>query len=230
MNAWLSKLRASPVGVRIAPFLIFYLLTIGQGRFGEEARYWFYFAKTVVGAWLIFVIWKWVKELEWRFTWEALAAGIAVFVLWVGLDPFLVELGWEGSYPKFGGGQDWNPHAQFGADSAWAWFFIVTRIAGSSLVVPVLEELFYRSFLYRYLVQPDFQKVSMKHFGWWPFLLTAVIFASTHYEWLAAMLCAFVYQGLVIWKGRLGDAITAHAITNFLLGLWVVYKGAWHFW
>ena len=36
--------------------------------------------------------------------------------------------------------------------------------------------------------------------------------------------------GLVLWKGRLGDAITAHAVTNFLLGLWVVWKGAWQFW
>jgi CAAX prenyl protease-like protein len=111
-----------------------------------------------------------------------------------------------------------------------AWFFIVIRIAGSSLVVPPMEEVFYRSFLYRYIVKPDFQTVSFRLFAWTPFLLSAVLFGSTHNEWLAAILCAFAYQGLVCWKQRLGDAITAHAITNFLLGLWVVWRAAWHFW
>ena len=44
------------------------------------------------------------------------------------------------------------------------------------------------------------------------------------------ILCGFAFQGLVCWKKRLGDAMTAHAITNGLLGLWVVWRGAWHFW
>jgi len=34
----------------------------------------------------------------------------------------------------------------------------------------------------------------------------------------------------VLRKNRLGDAMTAHAITNFLLGAWIVWRGAWHFW
>jgi CAAX prenyl protease-like protein len=67
-------------------------------------------------------------------------------------------------------------------------------------------------------------------FGWTPFLATAAIFGFAHHEWLAGILCGFAYQGLVCWKKRLGDAMTAHAITNFLLGVWVVWRGAWHFW
>ena len=54
--------------------------------------------------------------------------------------------------------------------------------------------------------------------------------AFAHREWLAGILCGFAYQGLVCWKKRLGDAMTAHAITNFLLALWVVGRGAWKFW
>ncbi len=52
-----------------------------------------------------------------------------------------------------------------------------------------------------------------------------------HPQWLAGILCGLTYQGLVIRKGRLGDAMTAHAITNFLLGVYVVWKGgaAWKF-
>jgi CAAX prenyl protease-like protein len=63
-----------------------------------------------------------------------------------------------------------------------------------------------------------------------PFLVTALAFGFSHNEWLAGIVCAMVYQGLVIRKNRLGDAMTAHAITNFLLGVWVVWKGAWNFW
>jgi membrane protease YdiL (CAAX protease family) len=56
------------------------------------------------------------------------------------------------------------------------------------------------------------------------------MFGFGHHEWLAGILCGFAYQGLVCWKKRLGDAMTAHAITNFLLGVYVVWKGAWNFW
>jgi hypothetical protein len=62
------------------------------------------------------------------------------------------------------------------------------------------------------------------------FVVTAVVFGFSHYEWLAGILCAFAYQGLAIHKKRLGDAMFAHGITNFLLGVWIVWKGDWHFW
>jgi len=104
------------------------------------------------------------------------------------------------------------------------------RIAGSSLVVPPLEEVFYRSFLYRYIVKTEFQSVALSHFSWLPFIVTAAVFGFAHHEWLAGILCAMAYQWLVIRQQRLGDAITAHAITNFLLGVWVVWREDWKFW
>jgi CAAX prenyl protease-like protein len=104
------------------------------------------------------------------------------------------------------------------------------RIAGSSLVVPALEEVFFRSFFYRWIARPDFEALPLNHFAWKPFVLTAVMFGFIHNEWLAGILCGFAYQWLVLRKNRLGDAMTAHAITNFLLGIYVVWKGGWHFW
>ena len=62
------------------------------------------------------------------------------------------------------------------------------------------------------------------------FVIATLVFGFAHHEWLAGILCACIYHGLIFRKNRLGDAMTAHAITNFLLGLWVVWKGAWHFW
>jgi hypothetical protein len=215
----------SPLQARVIPFAIFVALTFVQGWFGEAARYWVYALKTGVGAALIWMVWPLVTEMRWRFSWEAIAAGVLVTVLWVGLDPF---------YPKLDSSNaaaPWNPHAAFPEHFTLAGFFVAVRILGSAIVVPPLEETFYRSFLYRYFANPAFESVSLRGVRWGPFLIVAVVFGLAHpAQWLAAILCAAVYQGLVCWRGRLSDAITAHAITNLLLGLWVASKGAWHFW
>ncbi len=123
-----------------------------------------------------------------------------------------------------------NPNEQFGENSALAWFFIVVHILGMTFVVPPLEEVFYRSFLYRYIANQNFLSVPLNKFLPFPFFATAIVFGFSHNEWLAGILCGAAYQWLVIRKNRLGDAMTAHAITNFLLGVWIVWRGAWHFW
>ena len=111
-----------------------------------------------------------------------------------------------------------------------AGFFVAVRVIGSTLVVPPLEEVFYRSFLYRYIAKPNFESVGFGEFLLKPFVVTALVFGAAHYEWLAGILCAVVFQGLVLRKKRLGDAILAHAVANLLLGLWVAGRGAWQFW
>jgi uncharacterized protein len=226
-----SKIVQSPTLVRAVPFLLFLALTFLQDRFGEAARYWIYFGKTVAGAAMLLVLFRYIRELEWRFSCAAVVVGFGVFVMWVGLDEVFVRLGLPNSYPKMKtAGGPWNPNEVFGSNSFAAIFFIVARIAGSTLVVPPLEEVFYRSFIYRFLVSKDFLSVPLGKFLPVPFVVTSVLFGLAHREWLAGVLCGFAYQGLVIWKNRLGDAITAHAITNFLLGLWIVWRGAWIFW
>ncbi len=219
-----SPFPLSPLQARVLPFVIFVAFTFTQGWFGEASRYWIYALKSGVGVALIWMMWPLVTEMRWRFTWESVAAGVLVAGLWIGLDPF---------YPKLSSTANptpWNPHQAFGEHSVVAWSFVVVRILGSTLVVPPLEEVFYRSFLYRYLANPDFQSVSLRGVRWMPFVVTSVVFGLAHHEWLAGILCGAVYQALVCWRGRLGDAITAHAITNLLLGLWIVWRGAWHFW
>lgn len=233
MKSLLDQLRHSPVAARIAPFLVVVALTAGQGLefLGPTGRFWIYFGKTLLGAALLAVVWPVVTEMRWKFSGAAVVVGIGVFVLWVGLDPLLQSIGLRNSYPKVSvAGAAWRPLEEFAATPALGWFFVCARIAGSSLVVPPLEEVFYRSFLYRYLQKADFVKVPLERFVPVPFLVAAVVFGLAHREWLAGVLCAFAYQGLVCWKRRLGDAMTAHAITNFLLGIWVVWKGAWEFW
>jgi uncharacterized protein len=233
---FLKKIFAgSPATARVAPFLIFLALTFCQGKLGAASPYWLYLGKTLVGAWLVWEMWPFVLEMRWAFSWEAIMVGIGIFAVWIGIsgewttqNSLWIKLGL--THLPAGPLKPWNPNEQFGENSPLAWLFILTRILGSTLVVPPLEEVFYRSFLYRYIAKPNFISMPLNRFFPWPFLATAAIFGFSHNEWLAGVLCGAAYQWLVIRKNRLGDAMTAHAITNFLLGVWVVWRGAWHFW
>jgi membrane protease YdiL (CAAX protease family) len=239
-----SKLTQSPALVRVAPFAVFVGLMLFQDRFGESGRYWIYLAKTLAGAAMLLIVFRHIEELEWRFSWEAVVVGVAVFALWIGLDgrypplnvfyanylcPLLQKIGLAKDC-SLATASPWNPHETFGNRTSLAVFFIVIRIAGSSLLVPMLEEIFFRSFVYRFVASKDWLAVPLGKFQLIPFVVTSLIFGLEHREWLAGILCGFAYQGLVIWKARLGDAITAHAITNLLLGIWVVWRGTWNFW
>jgi CAAX prenyl protease-like protein len=231
MSPAVERIKASPVFIRVIPFGIFLLLTFAQGWFGEAGRYWLYLAKTVIGAWMLWLMRPAVEEMRWNFSVEAVVMGIAVFVVWIGVGDFLEVVGLKSDFGELKiGGKPWNPHEHFGNGSVMASFFVVVRIAGSALVVPPLEEVFYRSFLYRYLIKPDFLLVPLGTFVAMPFVVTSLVFGFEHREWLAGVICGLAYAGLVCWKKRLGDAITAHAITNLLLGIWVVSRAEWKFW
>ncbi len=216
------KLKSSPLLVRTVPFAIFAILTVLQGQFHDPAPYWIYALKTAVAACLLWLLRQEISEMRWKFSGEAILVGIAVFAAWVGLD---------GLYPMmFRRQESFNPARTFGQGSALSLFFIAVRMIGASIVVPMLEEVFYRSFLYRYFIHPQFWKIPLNRFNWRAFLIIGVIFGVGHFEWLPGILCAFAYQTLVCRNNRLGDAISAHATTNILLSCWVVIGDNYIFW
>lgn len=229
-----SFLGTSPWMARVLPFVIFLGLTALQGTAGEASRYWIYLAKTLLGVWMIWVMYPLVSEMRWQINVEGVLVGVAVFALWVGLDPYVPKL--DALFVKLGlsqpkpGDLPWNPLTFFAGNAALGWLFVGVRAFGSALVVPPLEETFYRSFIYRYIVNPDFTSVSLQRWHPVSFFVCAALFGFSHNEWLAGVLCAMAYQALVLRRGRLGEAMTAHAVTNFLLAIWVVAKGAWQFW
>src|SRR5437867_1840501 len=105
MNLVSKKLQASPLLARVVPFAAVVTLTFCQGKFGDASRFWFYFAKIVLGAWLVWMTRPLVAEMAWRFSWEAVLVGVGMFGLWVALD---------GLYPKIGKTDaGWNPHTAF---------------------------------------------------------------------------------------------------------------------
>ena len=223
MQSLRRKFASSPEWARVTPFAAYAILTFFQGELGPASLYWFYIVKTILGAWLVWEVRPFVQEMRWKVSWEAIVVGIAIFAIWVGLD---------GMYPRLSKLETGaTPFAQFGAGSAVAWFYVVVHLAGMTVIVPPVEEIFYRSFLYRVFVKNDFQAMALGQFHGLSFVVTSTIFGLMHPQWwVAGIICGLAYQWLVIRKNRLGDAMTAHAITNCLLGLWVLWKGAWSFW
>jgi CAAX prenyl protease-like protein len=228
MNQLQEKFKSSSIYPRFSPFFVFCAITALGAFLGADWKFWLYVLKVIVGAWLIFEMRPFVPEMRWAVSWEAIVVGVGVFVIWVGLDPYypMNKLLFSDTKASL-----WNPFERFGAGSGVAWTLICIRIAGMTFVVPPLEEVFYRSFLYRYFVRINFLEMPLSRFHPTSFLVTSLLFGFAHYEWLAGILCGLAYQWLVLRKNRLGDAMTAHAITNFLLGVWVVWKGgmAWKF-
>jgi len=222
-----KKMAESPEQARYLPFVIWVLITAAN-LLGGEVMFWSYPVKVVVGAWMVWEMRRFVPEMRWTVSWEAIVVGVVIFVAWVGLDPFYAknDLLFKDTEESI-----WNPFAKYGEGSMAAWTLIVIRIFGMTVLVPPIEEAFYRSLVYRWIIKYDFTKVPLNHFDGVALVLVSVLFGGMHFQWLPGIMCGLAYQWLVIRRGHLGDAMTAHAITNFLLGVYVVYKGgeAWKF-
>ena len=104
------------------------------------------------------------------------------------------------------------------------------RLLGSAVVIAPIEEFFWRGFLYRWLLAKDFLVVSLSTFRPGLFLLVALAFGFEHDRWLAGLVAGLIYGALILRTRDIWAACVAHAITNFLLGLYVLATGAYGFW
>jgi len=108
--------------------------------------------------------------------------------------------------------------------------FLAIRFYGLVVMVPLMEEIFWRSFLLRWLTDPDFYKLQIGDFSRNAFLITSGAFAIAHPEWLAAFLYAAA-MALLLRKSRsLFACVTAHAVTNLLLGIYILHTHNWKLW
>ena len=110
------------------------------------------------------------------------------------------------------------------------WTLVAVRIAGAALVVPVMEELFWRSFLLRWLHDRQFLKVYPNQVGFAALAISSVLFGVEHNQWFAGVVAGLGYGLLYMRTGNLWAPILAHAVTNGLLGAWIVGTGAWTYW
>jgi len=159
----------------------------------------------------------------------SITVGIAVFVIWVGPDVIFgpgYRHSWVFENPLTGAARgSVSPAGQI--DGA----FIVVRAIGSILLVPVIEELFWRGWLMRWLIAKDFQKVPLGTYAPSAFWVVAILFASEHGPyWEVGLLAGIVYNWWMIRTRNLADCILAHAVTNGILAAYVLIAHQWQYW
>jgi CAAX prenyl protease-like protein len=156
-----------------------------------------------------------------------LLVGIVVFVAWIS--PQLIFH----AAARVAGG--FNPHQlpPGAAGSTLLYQAVVAlRFARLVLVVPALEEIFWRGFLLRYLVREEFTEVPFGTFTPWSFGLVTLGFMLEHStpDWPAALLAGALYNLVAIQTKSLPACILAHAGTNLLLGIYIMQTHQWGFW
>lgn len=206
------------------PFGVFIALTGLAGLFPGGAPL-IYLIKTLcVGA----LLWAWRdhyrSDLAPKVTllgyFSAAVAGLLILPIWLLPDTVL---------PQFGTATGFDPHG-FGGPPALVFAWIAVRLMGAAVVVPVMEELFWRSFLLRYLIHADFQKVALGTFTWVSFTVGVVLFGLEHHRWIQGIIAGTVYAALVYHQKSLRGAILAHGVTNLSLGVYVIATQRWEFW
>jgi hypothetical protein len=155
--------------------------------------------------------------------------GAAVFLIWVGPD-YLAP--WWHHLPLFDNGIVGHPAGNTPPASKNDPVFLFFRIAISVVAVPILEELFWRGWLMRWIINSqDFEKLPLGTFALGPFLIVALLFASEHGSfWDVGLLAGIAYNWWMVRTRNLWDCIIAHAVTNAILAAYVVVGGQWQYW
>jgi CAAX prenyl protease-like protein len=214
---------------RVIPFVLFMVLLavrghVPQGLTWLDARWVYGLSVAVVGASLAY-FWRSYSEFGPGTRTNVaqlligVVVGVVVFQLWVNLTEPWMMLG--------------TPAASFrpvDADGQLQWGLIAVRWVGAALLVPVMEELFWRSFLMRWIDNPDFEKVDPSEASPKAVVLSTLVFMLAHTQWLGAIVAGLAYALLYRYTRSLWVPIVAHAVTNGVLGAWVVIYGNWQFW
>jgi CAAX protease family protein len=209
-----------------------------QNWFGLEYRHYpaVYTVKIVLTIAAMVFVCPGYRQFPPRVSALAIVVGMVGVVLWIGLCHLQLErrlltpLGLEkmlglGERPAF------NPLAELAETPAWAYTFLAIRFAGLALIVPVIEEFFLRGFVMRYAVREDWWAVP---FGKVTPLAAVVGTAVPMLMHPGELLAAFVWFSLVTWlmirTKNIWDCVAAHAVTNLLLGIYVVTQHEWQLW
>lgn len=202
----------------IAPFAVFAICTYMTPLFNLSQGLLYPIKTSLVAVCLVYFWDLYKEEIRLAFDWLAVIAGILVFLIWVLS---------EGSYPQIGH-SEFNPYTY--ASGYGVFLLIAFRLIGASLVVPVMEELFWRSFALRFLVNSDFRAVPLGKFSWYSFFFISLAFGFEHHRWLVGIIAGMIYAGLLYRSKNLFVPILSHGVTNLLLGLYIISTHNWSFW
>lgn len=110
------------------------------------------------------------------------------------------------------------------------WGLTLAKLAGSAVVIAVIEEFFFRGFFYRWLRKGAFWTVPLTAFDAQAFWTVVAVFGLEHDRWFAGMLAGAVYGWLAVRTGDVWAAAVAHGVTNLLLGVYVIVSRQYGFW
>jgi exosortase E/protease (VPEID-CTERM system) len=192
-------------------------LAWGSAGTGFEAMYGLRFVAAGVALW---VYRGELRKLDWRFGWMGPAVGAAVFAVWVAPEMWGHGPGTSGLGAALAALPGWE---------RLGW--LVVRVTAAVVTVPIAEELAFRGYLARRLMNREFDQVAFRALRAMPIVVSSAAFGSMHgAQWAVGIVAGLAYALVVKRTGRFGDAVAAHATSNLLLAAWVLARGDWGMW
>jgi exosortase E/protease (VPEID-CTERM system) len=225
-SAWLNREASqssssaatlNPTAVYLVPLLA--ILAAGSLSHAMSGQFEaFYPLRLVAGLCALLFYRRRLMVLDWRWSWRGPAVGLAVFVLWLAGAYFLTQPGTM-----------LQPLAAMPPAMRGIW--ILSRVAASVIVVPIAEELAYRGYLMRRMTGEDFESVPFQSVRWPALSATAIVFGLAHGAmWLPGIAAGLAYGLILVRRGRIGEAVAAHATTNALIAVSVLGWNQWQLW
>jgi uncharacterized protein len=210
----------------VAPFVVF-LVLLAWGPYSGLGPASHYPIRVVVVTGVLLLWSRRLIRLKPSRPLASVAIGLFVFLVWVGPD-----LLWPGyrAHWLFQNLLTGDAATSVAEHHRTAGAFLVWRLAGLLLLVPVIEELFWRAWLMRYLVSRDFERIPLGTYSAASFWICAVLFATEHGPyWDVGLAAGIVFNWWMIRTRNLGDCILAHAVTNACLGAYVLVFSKWQY-
>ncbi len=217
----------SPAVRYTLPFLVFIAFLAGH-QYLPVSELWEYPLRVAIMGAVIWYFSREVVDLRVRNWAGTIAMGIAVFVIWI-----MPDLLWPHYRESiiFQNSLTGKVTGSVPAALQSSMLVLVFRTLRAAIIVPIVEELFWRGWMMRWIINPDFEKVALGAYAAGAFWITAALFASEHGPyWEVGLIAGIAYNWWMIRTRSLGDCIWAHAITNALLSAYVIMQGQWQYW
>ena len=217
----------SPALAYVAPFAA-YLALLAIPQWVPIPRLAAHAVRLAVVAGVIAVCSREVLALRPSLPWASIGVGLAVFGIWIGPD---LLFGYRHSV-LFENALTGKAASTLPETLRHDRVFLSIRLLTTAALVPILEELFWRGWLMRWLIQSrEFWKVPLGAYQAGSFWVVALLFASEHGPyWEVGLLAGIVYNWWIVRTKNLADCILAHAVTNAALAGYVIAAGQWQYW
>ena len=211
----------------IAPFALFLLFLSLAARFHFAAS-WSVPLWVMVLAIVCYICWPSELSAKPVHSIASIAIGVAVFLLWIAPDVLIPGYRQHSLFSNGLTGHLQSSMRPAELQSSWV---LAWRTARAVLIVPVVEELFWRGWLMRWVIDNDFRRVPLGAYAPIAFWLTAILFASEHGPyWDVGLITGVIYNLWMIRSKSLSDCILMHAVTNGALSCYVIATSQWQYW